>query len=208
MVISLTIGFFISAATMRCSIVIQNKIWWKYADQDKYFEMEDGEGARYIVDAPRPDANEMKRFDYHISEVCDFLQTFTVLIISVLSSIVAVFLFYKNKLKHPIEELELASRKIGQNNLEFQITYKNQDEMGILCQEFEQMRQQLVENNKKLWKIIEEERALRAAIAHDIRSPLTVLKGYEEMLREYLSSQNADMDKAVKMLEESEKQIQ
>lgn len=208
MVISLTIGFFISAATMRCSIVIQNKIWWKYVDKDKYFEMEDGEGVRYIVDAPRPDADEMKRFDYYISEICDFLQTFTVLIISVLSSIVAVFLFYKNKLKHPIEELELASRKIGQDNLEFQITYKNQDEMGILCQEFEQMRQQLAENNKKLWKIIEEERALRAAIAHDIRSPLTVLKGYEEMLREYLPSENADMDKAVKMLEESEKQIQ
>lgn len=208
MVINLIVCFFISVVIIRCSVVIQKEIWWKYTDQEKYFEMANGEEAEYMTDVPRPNSYEMKEFDHHLSELCDFLQTFTVLIMSVLGSIVSVFLFYKNKLKNPIEELELASRKIGQNNLEFHITYENKDEMGALCREFERMREQLAENNKKLWKTIEEEKALRAAIAHDIRSPLTVLKGYQEMLKEYLPSEDADMDKAVKMLEESEKQIQ
>lgn len=208
MVISLTVCFFISAVIMRCSIEIQNEIWWKYVDYEKYFQMADGEGIRYMSDVPRPDSNEMEPFDHGVSELCDFLQTFTVLILSVLGSIVAVFLFYKNKLRVPIEELEFASRKISQDDLEYHITYENKDEMGTLCREFERMREQLAENNRKLWKIIEEEKALSAAIAHDIRSPLTILKGYQEMLREYLSGEDADMDKAVKMLEESEKQIQ
>ena len=49
--------------------------------------------------------------------------------------------------------------------------------MGRLCREFERMRGQLAENNQQLWKMLEEEKALRAAIAHDIRSPLSVLEG-------------------------------
>lgn len=207
MVISLIACFFISAVIMRYSTVIQNEIWWKYVNEEEYFKIADEGGIRYMKDVPRPNSYEMEQFDYHVSELCDFLQTFTVLIMSVLGSIAAVFLFYKNKLKNPIEELALASRKIGQDNLEFHITYENKDEMGTLCREFERMREQLAKNNKKLWKIIEEKKALRAAMAHDIRSPLTVLKGYQEMLKEYLSDENVDMDKAVKMLEESEKQI-
>ena len=54
------------------------------------------------------------------------------------------------------------------------------------AEEFERMKEQLAENNHQLWKMIEEEKALRAAIAHDIRSPLSVLEGYQEMLSEYL----------------------
>lgn len=208
MIISLIVCFYLSVVIIQFSTEIQNEIWWKYVDQKEYYKMVDGEGIKYMIDIPRPSSYEMERFDYHISELCDFLQTFTVLIMSILGSIAAVFLFYKNKLKKPIEELELASRKIGQNNLDFHVTYENQDEMGILCQEFERMRDQLEKNNMTLWKTIEEERVLRAAIAHDIRSPLTVLKGYQEMLRDHLSEENVDMNKAIKMLEESEKQIQ
>lgn len=56
----------------------------------------------------------------------------------------------KDKLKCPIEELELASRQVGRNNLDFHITYENEDEMGGLCKEFERMRGQLAENNQQL----------------------------------------------------------
>lgn len=149
----------------------------------------------------------MEPFDHQISEVCDFLQTFTVLIVSVIGSMAAVFLFYRHKLKNPIEELEFASQKIGQNNLDFHISYTNKDEMGRLCQEFERMRVQLAENNRKLWKMIEEEKALRAAIAHDIRSPLSVLGGYQEMLMEYLPSKEISIKQAIDMVSESRKQI-
>ena len=150
----------------------------------------------------------MKEFDYHVSEICDFLQTFTVLIVSVAGSIIAVFLFYKHKLKCPIEELELASQQVGQNNLDFHITYENEDEMGRLCKEFERMRGQLAENNQQLWKMLEEEKALRAAIAHDIRSPLSVLEGYQEMLSEYLPKKEINMEQALEMVNESKKQIE
>ena len=138
----------------------------------------------------------------------DFLQTFTVLILSVVGSSIAVFLFYKHKLKNPIEELELATQEISDNHLDFHIIYENQDEMGKLCQEFERMREQLAQNNHQLWKTIEEEKALRAAIAHDIRSPLSVLEGYQEMLSEYLLQKEIDREQILEMVDESRKQIE
>ena len=49
---------------------------------------------------------------------------------------------------------------------------------------------------------------LRAAIAHDIRAPLSVLKGYHEMLTEYLPDADMDMDQAMEMLRESGRQIE
>ena len=208
MIVSLIVSFYLSALIMRTAATIQDDIWWKYVDQEKYFEMAEGEGRKYLTDVPRPNSYEMKKVDYHISEVCDFLQTFTVLIVSVAGNIIAVFLFYKHKLKNPIEELELASQQVGRNNLDFHITYENKDEMGRLCKECERMKELLAENNHQLWKIIEEEKALRAAIAHDIRSPLSVLAGYQEMLSEYLPEEEIDMDQALGMVNESKKQIE
>ena len=209
MTISLLVCFFLSVLIVRTAITVQNNIWWKYVDQEKYFEMtRTEEDSRYVVDVPRPHSYEMEKLDYHISEICDFLQTFTVLILSVAGSIIAVFLFYKHKLKNPIEELELATQQISHNHLDFHITYENQDEMGKLCQEFERMREQLAQNNHQLWKTIEEEKALRAAIAHDIRSPLSVLEGYQEMLFEYLSQKEIDREQILEMVGESRKQIE
>jgi len=208
MIINLILCFFLSAFVMQIASNVQERIWWKYVDREEYFEMMEGEGKKYITNFPRPDVNEMNQLDHHISEACDFLQTFTILIVSVAGSIITVLLFYNNKLKNPIEELELASRKISKNNLDFRIIYTNKDEMGRLCREFERMRGQLAENNQRLWKIIEEEKALRAAIAHDIRSPLTVLEGYQEMLMEYLPNEEIDIKQAIEMVAESRKQIE
>lgn len=208
MIVSLIISFFLSALIIRTATTIQNNIWWKYVDQEKYFEMAEGDGVEYLTDVPRPNSYEMENFDYHVSEICDFLQTFPVLIVSVIGNIIAVFLFYKHKLKYPIEKLELASQQVGQNNLDFHITYENKDEMGSLCKEFERMRKQLAENNRQLWKMLEEEKALRAAIAHDIRSPLSVLEGYQEMLSEYLPKKEIDIAQALEMIGESRKQIE
>lgn len=208
MIVSLMVSFVLSVLIMRMAAAIQDDIWWKYVDQEKYFEMAEGDGGEYLTDVPRPNSYEMENFDYHVSEICDFIQTFTVLIVSVIGNIIAVFLFYKHKLKYPIEELELASRQVGRNNLNFHIIYKNKDEMGRLCGEFERMREQLAENNHQLWKVIEEERVLRAAIAHDIRSPLSVLEGYQEMLSEYLPKKEINMVQALEMVNESKKQIE
>lgn len=207
LIISLLISFLLSAYITWAAAKVQEQIWWKYTDEDTYFAAVEMENESYMVQILRPESYEMSRMDHGISEACDSLQTYSVLIFSVVGSCVSVFLFYRNKLKKPIEELELASQRIADNDLAFRITYENRDEMGHLCHEFDRMRGQLEDNNRKLWHMIEDERALRSAIAHDIRSPLSVLKGYQEMLIDYFPDGTIDREKAVEMLQEGMKQI-
>lgn len=205
--ISLTISFLLSAYITWAASRIQKQIWWKYTDVDSYFKAVELENEGYMARIPRPESYEMSRVDHTLSEACDFLQTYSVLLVSIAGSCGAVFLFYRNKLKKPIEELKIASKKIADNDLDFRITYENRDEMGRLCHEFDRMREQLEENNRQSWRMMEDERALRSAIAHDIRSPLSVLKGYQEMLLEYFPDGTIDREKTVEMLREGMKQI-
>lgn len=208
MAAALFCSFLLSAAIARIAAHTQLRIWWNYVDEEAYFEAVAREGPDYVADIPRPGSYEMTPPDYFVSELCDFLQTYTVLILSMAGSCAAVFLFYRNKLRRPIEELAQASKRIAGNHLDFKISYENKDELGVLCREFERMREQLARNNQILWNTIEEEKMLRAAIAHDIRAPLSVLKGYQEMLTEYLPGEEIDMGQAMEMLSESGRQLE
>lgn len=102
---------------------------------------------------------------------------------SALCIIGAALLFYRAKLKKPIAELRAASEKISNNDLDFSIEYDSKDELGQLCTSFEIMRAKLANNFSEMWRQVEERKQLNAAFAHDLRTPLTVLKGYDEMLQ-------------------------
>lgn len=206
--ISLVCTFFLSAVTIRMTERIQQQIWWKYVNQDKYFQASNRGKENYEVSIPRPSRSRMDKRDYQISELCDFIETYSVLFLTILGSCIAVTIFYKNKLQKPIDELGEASKMIARDELDFRMTYENQDEMGILCKEFEKMRCQLEANNKKLWRMVEDEKALRAAIAHDIRSPLSVLKGYQEMLLEFIPEKALEEHKILEILQEGMQQIE
>lgn len=94
-------------------------------------------------------------------------------------------LFYKRQLQRPLAILDHAASEIAANNLDFQIVYGKEDELGKLCASFEKMRQALQESNEELWRQVEERKRLNAAFSHDLRTPLTVLKGQSELLRQY-----------------------
>lgn len=100
--------------------------------------------------------------------------------------VIAAFLFYRNKLKKPLEVLNSAADNITENNLNFTISYEKNDEMGKLCSTFEKMRVALQENNLEMWRQMYERKRLNAAFSHDLRTPLTVLKGHTDMLCKYV----------------------
>lgn len=58
--------------------------------------------------------------------------------------------------------------------------------MGRLCRAFDSMRRQLIANNQKMWDMMEEQKRINAAFAHDLRTPLTVLRGYADLLSKYI----------------------
>lgn len=200
--VSLAVSFFLSAAVVRTASRIQERIWWDYIDRETYYEAMQGEKSAYVGTVARPANSSMTKADLIVSELCDFLQTYAVLIFSIAASCAAVFLFYRHKIAKPLDELKAASALIAKEELDFRISYENRDELGQLCNEFEKMRSQLAQNNERLWRMVEEEKALRAAIAHDIRSPLTVLKGYQEMLLEFTPDGTFTREKILEILKE------
>lgn len=42
MMISLIISFIFSAFVVKTAETVQNNVWWKYVDQEKYFEIAEG----------------------------------------------------------------------------------------------------------------------------------------------------------------------
>ena len=101
-------------------------------------------------------------------------------------------LFYKRHMQKPLAILDHAAGQIADNNLDFKIVYDKEDEMGKLCSSFEKMRQALQESNEEMWRQMEERKRLNAAFSHDLRTPLTVLKGQSELLRQYAPKMTAE----------------
>lgn len=206
-VISLTAAFLLSGFIVHFARNMQNKIWEKYIDYADYTDVFQQYGKKYKIEISRPNQSQMNRLDHHLSEMCDFMETYSVLIFSIVGSVVAVFFFYKNKLKTPLQELKDASQMIADNELDFHVSYENKDEMGTLCKEFEMMRSDLSDNNRKMWRMIDDEKALRNAIAHDIRSPLSILRGYQEMLLEFVSAESIKTEDVIDILQTGMYQI-
>lgn len=93
------------------------------------------------------------------------LQMIIVLLTIILIVMTEAMVFYRLKLKKPFAILEHASKKISENNLDFSISYDSNDELGKLCGSFEKMRSSLMENNRCMWKSIEERKRLNAAFS-------------------------------------------
>lgn len=93
-------------------------------------------------------------------------------------------LFYRWKLKEPIRILLEGTGRIRAQDLDFTIPRPSADEMGQVCAAFETMRAELLRTNRELWRQGEERKRLNAAFAHDLRNPITVLKGSVKLLRQ------------------------
>ena len=123
--------------------------------QDK--EIDDSMMFYHEDTAVRPDLYVRSEQDRFLMELCDFILAYGFLVFSVPGIVIAVLLFYRNKIQKPLQELEAASRQIEENNLDFHINYENHDELGQLCVQFERMRAELEFNNRKMWRMVEAE---------------------------------------------------
>lgn len=108
----------------------------------------------------------------------------------------AAAIYYRVKLKVPILQLQKGMKRIQDNDLDFSIEYSSDDELGKLCRSMEKMRTELCHNNKALWETLRQRKLLNASVAHDLRTPITVLRGYIDFLS-HISLTSVNIDKSV-----------
>ena len=99
--------------------------------------------------------------------------------------------FFRTRLEPGLSTLDAAASKIADRDLDFHVEHDRDDELGHLASSFETMRASLAASQRALWRTAEERRRLNAAFAHDLRTPITVLKGKVELLGARLQAGDA-----------------
>lgn len=121
----------------------------------------------------------------------DEMSTFVVsyILIVIIISLIVVTLtngilstkLYK-KLIVPLELLSYGAEQIKNGNLNFEMTYESDDEFKQVCGDFDDMRLRLKNSVDSQIKYEEDRKQLVVGISHDLRTPLTAIKGYVEGL--------------------------
>jgi Signal transduction histidine kinase len=84
----------------------------------------------------------------------------------------------------PLHEVDSATKKIMSGNFDFTLSYKKNDEMGDLCAAFDLMREQLKTSLEKQAALEHSRKEMIASISHDLRTPMSSIKGYVEGLQD------------------------
>ncbi|MDE7130270.1 MAG: HAMP domain-containing histidine kinase [Lachnospiraceae bacterium] len=126
-----------------------------------------------------------------ILEVTGWIELFSCILVPMGCVGIASLLFYRCKLKKPIAVLRIGTERIREHDLAFEIPEVSGDELGQVCAAFETMRAELLQTNQELWRQAEERKRLNAAFSHDLRNPVTVLKGTVKLLRQGTADDHA-----------------
>ena len=100
----------------------------------------------------------------------------------------------------PICKLEEAAKNIKEGNLDFTIEAESNDEMGNLCRNFEDMRQRLKESAEEKLESEKQNRILISNISHDLKTPLTAIKGYVEGIMDGVADTPEKVDRYMRTI--------
>lgn len=123
----------------------------------------------------------------------------SVLLILFLTAAMLTIWIYQSMI-NPIKKLEGAMQNIKEGNLDFTLEIDSKDEIGELCRNFEQMRQRLKDSAEEKLAAESENRDLISNIAHDLKTPITAVKGYSEGLIDGVADTPEKRDKYIRTI--------
>ena len=101
------------------------------------------------------------------------------LLILFAGSFIAMFWLYQSIVR-PLNKLKTAAENIKDGNLNFSVAAETDDEIGEVCVAFEEMRLKLKGQIERNIQYEKESKELISNISHDLKTPMTAIKGYIE----------------------------
>lgn len=101
---------------------------------------------------------------------------------------------------NPIHKLQTAAQNIKAGNLDFTVETDGRDEIGELCRNFEEMRIRLKESEEEMLAGEKESRVLISNISHDLKTPITAIKGYVEGIMDGVADTPQKQDKYIRTI--------
>ncbi|EFM10730.1 integral membrane sensor signal transduction histidine kinase [Paenibacillus curdlanolyticus YK9] len=132
----------------------------------------------------------------------ELVRTLLPILVLVLLAIMLLtgLLLYRNVTKtiiRPLDVLRRSAEQIKEGDLQFKLEPQSRDEIGQLSLTFEQMRQKLNESIQLQLQYEDNRKQLISNISHDLKTPITTIKGYVEGIRDGLADSPEKLDKYV-----------
>ena len=150
----------------------------EYQNLIKQLNFRDSEGNYYsvsIVTSLKQILPQIKAFIVEVIMVIIFVLMITSL---------GLTLWIYSSIVRPLNKLKLATNNIKEGNMDFEMPKVSNNEIGDVCRDFEDMRVILKNSSEEKLKSDVEEKELIRNISHDLKTPLTAIKGYVEGLQD------------------------
>lgn len=128
----------------------------------------------------------------------EYLVIAMMLILFMTSSIITGWL--NKDIYKPLKELSIAMQRISTGDFDYHMANRRDDEIGVLFDNYEQMRLQLKENEEEKAQNEKKSKELVSNISHDLKTPITSIKGYVEGIMDGVADTPEKMDKYIKTI--------
>ena len=114
------------------------------------------------------------------------------------SSLISAFMY--TEFIRPVQLLKEGTDRIKEGNLDVDVEIMNRDEIGELCDSFNEMRRKLKELIDARLRYERENRELISNISHDLKTPITAIKGYVEGIMDGVADSPEKMERYIKTI--------
>lgn len=122
-----------------------------------------------------------------------------VVIILIVTSLLMSLWIYRS-MAAPLSQLKKATQNIKEGNLDFTVEPSGPQEIRDLCQDFEEMRVRLKESAEEKVAFDSGNKELISNISHDLKTPITAVKGYVEGIMDGVADTPEKMDKYIRTI--------
>ena len=117
----------------------------------------------------------------------------------VFTAALLIFWIYRGVMQ-PLGKMQLAAKNIKEGNLDFELNPTSDDELGQLCRDLEDMRKRLKDNVEEKIKYDKENKELISNISHDLKTPVTTIKGYAEGIMDGVADTPEKMERYIRTI--------
>ena len=149
------------------------------------------EGSAYIV----TNVNDA------IPEVREYISNMLISIILILALTAGVLIIWIYRgVAIPLGQMKIATQNIKDGNLDFELEVETDDEIGQLCRDFEEMRLRLKDTSSEKVEYDKRSKELISNISHDLKTPITAIKGYVEGIMDGVADTPEKMDRYIRTI--------